>query len=151
MPCAAAHALRDLDGLIAQLDEQAALEESRGTSAHKHWTARRHKRYAYRVDCKVRIYCAGAERPIELPGRTRNLSCGGVGLLIRRVFVVNEPVEVEIPRRGQPTLFMVGLVRFCRYVGQGYHEIGVELRKAGNAPIFPKTFSGAQEILKWLQ
>ncbi len=151
MFCGATDAMHDINDLMTELDRQSSLAADRPDALHKHWVARRQQRYPYRVNCAVRIFVIDCTEPIEIPARTRNLSRGGVGLLMQRVLSVNEPVEVEIPRGPGKTLYMAGLVRFCRYAGMGFHEVGIELKATAGASIFPKTAGGALSILEWLQ
>lgn len=151
MFCGADEALHDINDLIVELDRQASLAPVPTGATRRRWVERRHARYPYRVKCILRVFSAGYEQPLEIPGRTRNLSRGGVGLLVRCVISVNEPAEVELTRGAGDTLYMAGMVRFCRYAGMGFHEIGIALKAAGGAPVFPKTASGAQSVLAWLQ
>ena len=139
--------LRDLDSLIADLDDKARVQESCAPEARR--IPRRQSRHPYRVDCLVRLFSFGSDRPIVLRGRTRNLSRGGVGLILRRPLAHDEPVEVEVAGPDGGRLYMAGLVRFCRYVGLGYHEIGVALRMAGSCPVFPPTHSEACLTIDW--
>ncbi|GMU22915.1 MAG: hypothetical protein AMXMBFR13_29990 [Phycisphaerae bacterium] len=140
-----------LDTLIDELD----LKSENAHCADRtddYWVCqRRHPRHPFRTTCRVRFFPVGSSAVSCLPGRTRNLSRNGVGLLVRRVFSMEEPIEVEISTPGRPKTFMAGLVRFCRYAGRGYHEIGVLLKAAGNEPIFSKNPSLSMETLDWLK
>ena len=47
-------------------------------------------------------------------------------------------------------MFMGGLVRFCRYAGRGYYELGIELKAAASEPIFSSNPILAVRALDWL-
>jgi two-component system, cell cycle response regulator len=81
---------------------------------------------------------------------TRNLSTGGVGLLVARPMIRGEPVEVML-NCGASRLFVAGLVSFCRHVDGTIHEIGVQFVSHSVMPIVS---SEAVEPIKqhdWLQ
>jgi hypothetical protein len=131
--------------------------EIRAQQQHKseqegYWVCqRRHPRNPFRATCNVRFFPQGSSTITSLPGRTRNLSRSGVGLLTRRVFRQDEPIEVEVLVPDRPKMFLAGLVTFCRYAGRGYHEIGVSLKAAASEPVFSKNPSLALETLDWLR
>ncbi len=68
----------------------------------------------------------------------------------RFVFSPQEPIEVEVTLPGRPRMFMGGLVRFCRYAGRGYYELGIELKAAASEPIFSSNPILAVRALDWL-
>ena len=136
-----------LDELELRSQEQHKSEHSDG-----YWVCqRRHPRNPFRAACNIRFFPQGSSTITSLPGRTRNLSRSGVGLLTRRVFRQEEPVEVEVMVPDRPKMFLAGLVRFCRYAGRGYHEVGVSLRAAASEPVFSKNPAIALETLDWLR
>jgi Tfp pilus assembly protein PilZ len=87
----------------------------------------------------------------ELPGRTRNISRGGLGILVRRTFAIGEAIEVEIESPERGPFFMAGRVAFCRYAGQTYYEVGIALKSAQASPIFSVNPALAFEMLHWLE
>ncbi len=107
---------------------------------------RNQKRKRFRVDCKVRFFLAGEGTITVFPGRTRNISQRGLGLVVRRCFLIDEPLEVEINVPTHPALFLYGQVRFCRYVGRGYHEVGILLKSAGSTPILSHDLAFAEKM-----
>lgn len=115
------------------------------------WASRRrHPRHPFRVDCAVRYLVPDKEEVVCVPGRTRNLSRSGLAFLARRMFNRDEAVEVEVTPHGRPRTFMAGLVRFCRYAGQGYHEVGIELKTVGPRPLFSDNPAQARSMaLEW--
>ncbi len=111
---------------------------------------RRHPRNAFRASCNVYFLLQGGSRVDCLPGRTRNLSRCGVGLLVRRVFRPGEPIEVEIVLPDRPSMYLAGLVMFCRDAGLGYCEIGVSLKTVSGLPLFSRDPAGALAAHDWL-
>jgi hypothetical protein len=140
-----------LDLLLEELDAKGR-QQHVGENADDYWVCqRRHPRYAFRADCVVRFLSGGFTEVISLPGRTRNLSRGGLGLLVKHVFSITDPVEVQLQLPGQPIMYMAGLVQFVRYAGRGYHELGVALKSAGPKPVFSSNPGAAIQSLDWLR
>jgi len=140
-----------LDGLIDELDVKAQSQHV-GERSDQYWVCqRRHPRHPFRVQCKVRFPMPGSTTVTELPGRTRNLSRNGIGLLVRRVFITGEVVEVEVLPPGRQPVHMAGVIRFCRYAGRGFHEVGIQLRAAGPEPIMSRNSSIPLGVLSWLR
>ncbi|HOA74678.1 MAG TPA: PilZ domain-containing protein [Phycisphaerae bacterium] len=140
-----------LDRLLDELDIKGR-QQHVGEHADDYWVCqRRHPRYAFRTNCVVRFLSADCTQVLSVEGRTRNLSRGGLGILVRHVFNVGDPVEVEIQVPGQPRMYMAGLVQFIRYAGRAYHELGIALRSAGQQPIFSHNPEAAWQSLDWLR
>lgn len=137
-----------LDILLNELDIMAR-HHALSSAGQERDENRIHSRKPFRVGCTVRFLSPGKSRVLEMTGRTRNLSRNGVGLVTRRVFAIGEPIELEIALPGRPTTCMAGLVRFCRYVSHGWHEIGVELKTAGTNSVFRDGTIHALQILEW--
>jgi hypothetical protein len=114
-----------LDCLLDELDLNVQQVEAEWSSR------RRHPRYPFRVDCVLHYLVTEEKEVVCVSGRTRNLSRGGLAFLARRMFNRDEAVEVEVTPHGRQRTFMAGLVRFCRYAGQGYYEVGIELKAVG--------------------
>ncbi|MCB9849443.1 MAG: HDOD domain-containing protein [Phycisphaerales bacterium] len=68
-------------------------------------------------------------------GFVRNISTGGVGILTPRFVMRGQPIEVAIPVKGKPTLYVAGVVAFCRHAEGMIHEVGVQLFAHSNEPI----------------
>src|SRR5438105_4466351 len=120
------------DAMNLLLDElELRAQQGDGREGEAYWVCqRKHPRSVFRAGCIVYFFPQGSSTIASLHGRTRNLSRSGVGLLIRRVFRQGEPVEVEVVLPDRPSMYMAGMVTFCRYAGRGYHEIGVSLKTA---------------------
>lgn len=140
-----------IDTLIDELDVRAnVLHVAEQTDSY--WVCqRRYPRHPFRVPCIVRFLLPGVFSARSLPGRTRNLSRSGIGLLVRRVFALQEPIEIEVMPPGRPPTYMAGVVRFCRYAGRGYHEVGVQLRAAGSKPIISREPVLAVQTMDWVR
>jgi hypothetical protein len=88
---------------------------------------RQEPRYPLRAACIVRGAVGESAARAELAGYTRNVSRRGLGLLLPGVLNQGEVVEVEVTPEGHPSVFMTGMVRYCRYAGKGQHEVGLNL------------------------
>ena len=138
-----------LDTVLDELDVQSQHRPKENDDDY--WVCKRkHPRHPFRSGCTVRFMPSGSGTVVAMPGRTRNLSRNGLGVLVRRVFGPQEPIEVEVTLPDRPRMFMGGLVRFCRYAGRGYYELGVELKAAASEPIFSSNPILAFRALDWL-
>lgn len=146
--------MADEDALNVLLDELDAKAQRQHASerSDSYWVCqRRYPRHPFRAQCTVRFLPVGSATVSELPGRTRNLSRSGVGLLVRRVFGIGEAIELELKAPQRPKMYMAGLVTFCRYAGRGFHEVGVALKAAQSEPIFSTNPMAAMQTFDWLQ
>jgi hypothetical protein len=140
-----------LERLLDDLDLHAKAHEADEAWLSRKSVNRKHARHPFRAECTVRFFPADSDESRSMAARTRNLSRGGLGLIARRVFALGEPVEVELtlPERGM--VYMAGLVRFCRYAGLGFHEIGLQLKAVGGAPVIPASGLAARQMIEWLR
>ena len=139
-----------MDRLLEELDTKGRVQHV-GDQGDNCWVCqRRHPRYAFRADCSVRFF-GPYQEVICLPGRTRNLSRGGLGLLVKHVFTVGEVVEAQLQLPGQPMMYTAGVIQFARYAGRGYHELGVALKFAGPKPVFSHDPDTALATLDWIK
>ena len=139
-----------LDALLDQLD-LGAQQAQNGEEAGDEWVCvRKSPRHPFRATCTLRFLSGGFERIGELAGRTRNLSRGGLAVIVRRVFQLTDPIEIEIRLPSKPTLFLAGVVTFCRYAGEGYHELGIALKITGDEPIFSDKLDEVVQKYDWL-
>lgn len=132
--------------LLNELDVQAKRGQVQAKANN-----RRCPRYSFRTPCCVRFLPPGVAKLQEWPGRTRNLSRGGLALLVRREFNLGDAVEVELKLANQAAMFMVGIIGFCRYAGGGYHEVGIGLRHAGRESVFTSNLVDMASMLELLQ
>jgi len=154
-PLTESHLGAVLDGLLADLDRHAS-EAQTNLPADNPGTGelyqRRAPRYRFRCNCLVRFFASASMDIGALPGRTRNLSRGGMGLLIQRPFAPGEVIEVELskcPAHGPA--FLAGEVRFCRYTGRGYYEVGVAFKAASDEAIFSRSPACAMTAFDWIR
>ncbi len=107
-------------------------------------------RLPMQLDCVVCYIGQRTDEIATLPGRTRNISRSGIGLVTRRSFYEDEPIEVRIEPPNRSVMYMAGVVRFCRYILDGFYEIGVQLMVAGNAPVFSQDPVKSIRQIPWL-
>lgn len=143
-----------VEALIDALDADAA-EAGEGHRAApdpaRRASRRQDPRYPFRATCLVRSPSACATGLPRLSGHTRNLSRYGLGLLVRGSFSTGDVVEVQIAPTGHEPVFMAGVVRFCRYAGRGYREIGVQLLATRSEPILSGQEGVPPELLAKLR
>jgi hypothetical protein len=63
-----------------------------------------------------------------------------------------EPVEVVIEQDGKSgvSLYLAGLVAFCRHVQDGIYDVGVQLVVQGREPILSREGGSADDHLDWV-
>ena len=79
----------------------------------------------------------------------RNISTGGIGLLAPRRLVRGDLVEIALHHETS-TLYVAGVVAFCRHVEQTIHEVGVQLVNYSRQPIFSHNPAAAIRDADWL-
>lgn len=135
------HGKQLLDSILNELDGQAERQSS--SAAGGKTDARRCRRQPFRVNCRIRFISPDKHEILEIAGRTRNLSRCGFSFVSRRLFTVPEPVELEVRLTGRPTTYITGMVRFCRYVTNGFHETGAEMKIMANRSNLAEQAPGA--------
>jgi len=129
------------------------IERLRSELARKRGSTRNRRR---RDRAPLKIPCMGyvfGQRTGEIhthEATTLNISRGGLGLVVRKCFLQDEPIEVRICLPNRSPLYLAGLVRFCMYLSDGFFEIGVQLMSAGDLPIFSADPLKAVRELPWL-
>jgi hypothetical protein len=110
----------------------------------------RHGLFAW---CGVNCFVSGAPTVRRYPGCVRNLSSGGVGLLTTRLMIRGEPVEVVIEQEGEPgaSVYLAGLVAFCRHVEGGIYEVGIQLVARAGEPILSHDAGSPDDRPDWVQ
>jgi hypothetical protein len=128
-----------LDALLDVLDKRARdAEGDSADAADQRWAIRRrHARYPFRCECTVRFPSWEPGVVSELSGHTRNISRGGVGLLVKRLFAGGDVIEIQLhAKQSEAPSYLAGEVRFCRYAGRGHYEVGLALKIASKKPVF---------------
>ena len=139
-----------INRLMEELDAQGQMVHIGETSDPSLRCQRRHTRHAFRADCMVCFFLGPYHEVVSIPGRTRNLSRSGLGILIKRVFNMGEPVEVQVQLPRQPMMYMAGIAQFSRYAGRGYHELGIALKSVGKSPVFSDEPNVAIATQEWI-
>ena len=106
---------------------------------------RKQERRRVVMPCRLNYFTESGNEVRGEEAVTRNISTGGVGVLVPRPMVRAEAVEVVMQKKDSH-LFLAGLVTFCRHIEGGIHEIGVQFVVHSVAPII--SGSGAESALK---
>ncbi|HUU85597.1 MAG TPA: GGDEF domain-containing protein [Phycisphaerae bacterium] len=110
---------------------------------------RKQTRQALVLPC-VLHYFSGIDVTMRTePAVTRNLSGGGIGLLVGRPLVRGEPVEVVLGT-DRSQLFLAGLVSFCRHIDATVHEIGIQFVVHSVTPIISGNPPDALQKYDWV-
>lgn len=108
--------IEDLIQLATRLNEN----ESKGFEG-----IRKQKRKLLVSQCDL-CYFASVDSDLQtVEAVTRNISSGGIGLLVTRPMVRGEPVEVVL-NRDTSKLFLAGLIAYCSRIEGPIHEIGIQ-------------------------
>ena len=115
-------------------------------------SARKQERRDLLVPCMIISFVAGENRLRHDQGYLRNISTGGVGVLASQPLDRGEPVEVAISKSSgdAPSLFVGGLVAFCRHVKQGVYDLGIQTVVQSKNPIFRSNVPPADLGLDWV-
>lgn len=102
--------------------------------------------------CTVISFVQGENRLQYNRGYLRNISTGGVGVLVDRPLDRGEPVELAIGKSAneEPSLFVGGLVAFCRHVRDGIYDIGLQIVVQTKEPIFNPDVARPEQGLDWV-
>ncbi len=153
-----------LDGQFGARGHEAqsfAFDEDRATQIAKELneapsdrlaTARKQERRDLMAPCMVISFVKGEDRLQFDRGYLRNISTGGVGVLVNQPLARGEPVELAISKSAEeePTLFVGGLVAFCRHIRDGFYDVGVQIAVQTKEPIFKPDVSQAEQSLDWV-
>jgi len=110
---------------------------------------RRRERSKIVAPCVCSYFASDGATMEKCQSATRNLSTGGVSLLIPLPLARGEPIEIFLPRPGAD-LYLAGLVAFGRHVAGGVHEIGVQLMTHSRKPILSADPAAALEQHDWV-
>jgi hypothetical protein len=98
----------------------------------------------------VMHYFAGADGTMKAANAaTRNISTGGISLLVERPMVRGEAVEVVL-NRGSVQLFLAGLVAFCRHIDRSLHEVGIQFVVHSVTPVISGDTPQALKKYDWV-
>ena len=110
--------------------------------------ARKQKRYELLTPCVLSYLISPRLELRSEDAFVRNISGGGIGLLVARALVRGDLVEVSI-RQGDKPLYAAGVVAFCRHIDGAIYEVGVQLADQAKQPIFARNPAAAIEELDW--
>ena len=110
---------------------------------------RKQERKKLTLPCAVHHFTeAGTDMPAE-QAVARNLSTGGIGLLIARPLARGEAVEVVLDR-GSSKLFLAGLVSYCRHIVGSVHDVGIQFVAHSVTPIISGDTPEAVQGHEWV-
>ncbi|MCZ6836119.1 MAG: PilZ domain-containing protein, partial [Planctomycetota bacterium] len=99
--------------------------------------------------CRISYLVGPSLNVCGVDGCIRNISAGGLGLVVGRAMIRGELVEVCISQTDEP-LYAAGLVAFCRHIEGDMHEIGVQLISNDSKPIISENPLQAINRLNWV-
>lgn len=86
---------------------------------------RKQKRKLMVSQCEL-CYFASVDSELQtVQAVTKNISSGGIGLLVTRPMVRGEPVEVVL-NKDTSRLYLAGLIAYCSRIDGPIHEIGIQ-------------------------
>jgi len=92
-------------------------------------------RRSFRTVCQVSCFPSGGPM-MTLQAQTRNISFQGIAVVLPVELLAGHPIEVAIDLPDLGLTHLGGLVVFCRSVGRGHYEVGVEIRTSFCGAIF---------------
>lgn len=110
---------------------------------------RKEERKTLVVPCVLHYFTGRGMATRSEDAVTRNISTGGMALVLARPMVRGEAVEVVVDKSGSQ-IFLGGLVTFCRRVDGGIHEIGVQFVTQSVTPIISGDTLPAADQQQWV-
>ncbi|MFQ5591415.1 MAG: HDOD domain-containing protein [Phycisphaerae bacterium] len=110
---------------------------------------RKQRRQQLVTPCTLHYFTDTSSETHAVQAVTRNVSTGGIGLLVVQPMVRGEAVEVAL-NRDSAELFLAGLVAFCRHIEGTIHEVGVQFVAHSVTPIISGDGSEALEQHDWV-
>ncbi len=95
-----------------------------------------------RAPCIVRYLSSDGRYVHSTGGRMRDISCGGLGVLIERPFNPGTPVRVSISVANGKMIGFPGKVAFSKEVRHGWYLIGVRLGEVDDPRLADKSKAG---------
>ena len=120
--------------LIEELDQRTA------SSVYQSLEQRVHARHRFRTGCIIRFVGEDGQTIKSATARTRNISRGGIGLLIRNWFRRGDAVHLTLSLPDAPKSELGGRIAFARPVRGGWFEVGVKFEPVDpKSPLAPRT------------
>ncbi|MCZ6682750.1 MAG: HDOD domain-containing protein [Planctomycetota bacterium] len=79
-----------------------------------------------------------------------DISTRGIGLMVPSEKRRGEPIEIAIHTSKKNTLYVAGVVAFCRHVEGCIHQVGVQLFAHGRDPVLSSDPNSAVRNLDWV-
>ena len=128
------------EGGLAAVDLVQIAERMSDDPLHTATNLRKQQRRDIAQACTLRCFSGAGAALVCVDAATRNISTGGIGLLVRRPLVRGEAVEVDLCN-DERTLFLAGLVTFSRHVRGDVYDVGVQLVAHSNRSVLEAEFS----------
>ncbi len=110
---------------------------------------RKHYRHRLLAPCTVRYFVDRSLRLQQMDSLARDISSGGVSLLIGRPFVRGDLVEVALERDAD-RIYLAGTVAHCNCIDGRIHNVGVQLSQQAREPIFLEDAELAVNSIEWI-
>ena len=110
---------------------------------------RKQERKKIVLPCVVHHFTGTGTKMGVVRAATRNISTGGIGLLVDRPMARGEAVEVVLDRHASKHFF-AGLVSFCRRIDGTMHEVGVQFVLHSVTSIISEDPSEALRTYDWV-
>jgi len=111
--------------------------------------ARKQHRQEFLTECALSFIVGSSLEVRSQEAFVRNISPGGIALLVSRPLIRGDLVEVTI-RQGDVARHLAGMVAFCRHVEGSIHELGVQVVDHAKQPIFLHDPAAAIRDLEWM-
>jgi diguanylate cyclase (GGDEF)-like protein len=110
---------------------------------------RKEERKKLVMPCTLHHLAETGEVVLREQAVSRNVSTGGMGLVIPRPMMRGEPVEIVL-EKGDSKLFLAGLVAFCRTIHGSIHEVGIQFVTYSLSPILSEDLPRAIHEHDWI-
>ena len=110
---------------------------------------RKQARATVEIPCTLYVFTQSGSEMRTIKAVSRSMSSGGAGLIVARPMVRGEAVEIVFHRTDEK-LYVAGLVAFCRHLGDGVHEIGIQFVSHSAHPMISGSPDEALESLEWV-
>jgi diguanylate cyclase (GGDEF)-like protein len=132
---------------IEAFREVAAELEREGRLNHD--GSRKQQRPPIFTPCIIGCFNTATLQMVREEAYIRNVSVGGVGVLLGHPLVRGDVVEVALTIDDQ-TMHLAGLVSFCRHIDGSIHEVGVQVVQSSPEPIIIGNQEDAIRGLGWV-
>ncbi len=122
-----------------------------GNTPKRFLDMRKHVRKDLVTPCTLTALKAGSLEFASQCAYARNISTGGVGILTSGSLRRGQPAEVAVLiGGGRPTLYVAGIVAFCRHIEGCVYDVGLQLFTHSKQPILSEDPITAIRNLDWV-